>query len=123
MTPIALQALLQRPYDGPTWIALLKEVLPSVEVFARPQAIAHDAPEVTAAHQIARVPLADGRTLAVIEVQVSGQIDLLRNRAGLRALVSRFIDQESAHAILGLFRGAGRYYPLLVCCPHERDWP
>jgi len=110
MTPAALQTLLQRPYDRDTWTALLKEVLPGVEVFARPQPIAHSADEVKTAAQLARVQLSDGRGLAVIEVQVTGQVDLLRNRAGLRALVAQFIDQQNAHAILGLFRGSGRDY-------------
>lgn len=110
MTPAALQTLLQRPYDRDTWTALLREVLPSVEIFARPQPIAYDSTEVTAAAQLARVQLSDGRGLAVIEVQVTGQVDLLHNRAGLRALVAQFIDQQNAHAILGLFRGSGRDY-------------
>jgi len=36
---------------------------------------------------------------------VSGQVDLQRNRVGLRNLVARFIDQEKAHAVLAIFLG------------------
>jgi hypothetical protein len=54
--------------------------------------------------------LADGKVVAVIEVKVAGQIDLQKNRVGLRNLIAKFIDQQQAHAVLGFFLGDGDDY-------------
>ena len=44
------------------------------------------------------------KQLAVLEVKVGDRIDLLRNRVGLRNLVTRFIDQAEYHGVLAVFR-------------------
>ncbi|MDR0534848.1 MAG: Eco57I restriction-modification methylase domain-containing protein [Puniceicoccales bacterium] len=41
----------------------------------------------------------------MLEVRVSGQVDLQRNRAGLHKLVARFIGQPQADAVLAFFVG------------------
>lgn len=110
MTREELQRVLRLPYDPARWTELLRELLPSTEVFAKPQSLTFTTEDVTSAAQLARIPLVDGRFVAVIEVRVSGHVDLQRNRAGLRNLVARFIDQQQAHAVLALFSGSGVDY-------------
>jgi methylase of polypeptide subunit release factors len=110
MTRSEIQTSLQLPYRRAWWLSSLRELLPSTEVFQSPQIISLPAGQARFAAQIARIPLAEGRVAAVIEVELSGQVDLMRNRVGLRNLVARFIDQQEAHAILGLFRGQGEDY-------------
>jgi methylase of polypeptide subunit release factors len=105
MTPDELQRFLRAPFDAGGWLTLLKDLLPSTQVFGQPQPLAFGVKQVVSASQLARIELADQRKVAVLEVQVSGQVDLQRNRVGLRNLVARFIDQQQAHAVLGFFRG------------------
>ena len=107
MTRGDIQLQLQLPYDQDRWLKLLTALLPGIEVFGVAQPLALNDFHAKSAVQIARIPLADGRVVAVLEVQVSGQVDLQRNRVGLRNLVARFIDQQNAHAVLGFFRGDG----------------
>ena len=104
MTRADIQLQLQLPYDRDRWLKLLKALLPGTEVFGVAQALTQTDFKATSAAQIARIPLADGRIVAVLEVQVAGQVDLQRNRVGLRNLVAKFIDQHNAHAVLGFFR-------------------
>lgn len=105
MTRAELQTFLQSRYDRARWLTLLHHLLPGCKVFevAQPISLQHDA-VVSAAH-VASIPLADDRTVAVLEVRVSGQVDLQRNRAGLRQLVARFIGQPQADAVLAFFVG------------------
>lgn len=110
MTRDQLQHILQQKFDQKDWLKLLCEVLPATEVFRTPQTVGATGTQTLSAVQIARIPLPGGRVVAVLEVRLSGQVDLLRNRVGLRNLIALFIDQESAHAVLGLFRGAGDDY-------------
>ena len=114
MTRAELQNLLRQPYDRALWLGLLRELLPATEI---PQVAAVIPLADTSAHglatgavQIARLPLAGGKNVAVLEVTVAGRVDLLRNRVALRNLVAQFIDQDRAHAVLGLFRGEGDDY-------------
>jgi hypothetical protein len=108
MTRGELQTFLQLPYGCESrdkWLELLVELLPGTRQFlgAQPKELNH--PAVLSAAQIATIPLANHKNVAVIEVQVSGRVDLQRNRVGLRNLVAKLIDQHSAHAVLGFFRG------------------
>ena len=105
MNPQELQRFLRSPFDAGGWLRLLRDLFPTTEIFSRPQPLAFGVENVISAAQLARIELAAQRKVAVLEVQVSGQVDLQRNRVGLRNLVARFIDQQQAHAVLGFFRG------------------
>lgn len=73
----------------------------------KPRRLDAGAKEIESAIHIANIDLADGKTVAVLEIEVSGRVDLERNRVGLRNFASRFIDQDKAHAVIGLFVGEG----------------
>lgn len=110
MTPKELQEILRFPYSRERWLDILHKQLPATEVFKGAQPRSLTDPSVVSAVQIARIPLADDRVVAVLEVKVSGRVDLAKNRKGLRDLIARFIDQQQAHAVLGLFQGENADY-------------
>jgi hypothetical protein len=116
VTPTELQNALRRPYDRGLWLDLLPKLLPTAEIPRNVQPLTLAETEgqrvATSAVQIARIPLADGKSVAVLEIKVAGRVDLQRNRVGLRNLVAGFIDQDRAHAVLGLFYGQGDDYRL-----------
>ncbi len=106
-----MQSVLRMPYDRGRWLKLLHEVLPRTEALLAAQPVAPPAGSpARSVWQIARIPLAEGRHVAVLEVEVNGKVDLRRNRVGLRDLAARFIDPQQAHAVLGLFRGEEEDY-------------
>ncbi|HMO49849.1 MAG TPA: TaqI-like C-terminal specificity domain-containing protein [Kiritimatiellia bacterium] len=107
MTRAEIQTALQLPYQRKRWLDLLAQILPHTQAFATPQLLASPGPDIVSAWHLATIPLADGKNVAVLEVEVSGRVDLLRNRVGLRNLVAGYIDQDKAHAVIGLFRGSG----------------
>ena len=57
----------------------------------------------TARRQFGRATLADGKIVALYEIEVAPGIQLLSNRVGLRHLIARCIDEVSAHAVLAFF--------------------
>jgi hypothetical protein len=105
MTRPELQSFLQSRYDRARWLTLLHHLLPSARPWLDAQPRELEDPAVASAAQIAHIPLADQRSVAVLEICVTGQVDLQRNRAGLRNLVARFIDNQKADAVLAFFIG------------------
>jgi len=103
MTRDQIQAVLRKEYDRQPWLQVMREILPGTDVFASPQTVAVSVPDAPQALQLARVRLGDRKQLAVLEIKVSDRIDLLRNRVGLRNLVTRFIDQAEYHGVLAVF--------------------
>jgi hypothetical protein len=105
MTRPELQSFLQSRYDRARWLSLLHHLLPTAKPWLDAQPRELTDPAIASAAQIAHIPLADSRNVAVLEVRVTGQVDLQRNRAGLRNLVARFIDNQKADAVLAFFIG------------------
>lgn len=105
MSPKEIQSSLQLPYLRDRWLELLRALLPQTKVFLKPRSLDCEAKEIESAIHIGNIDLADGKTVAVLEIEVSGRVDLETNRVGLRNFASRFIDQDKAHAVIGLFVG------------------
>ncbi len=117
MNAALLQTQLQLPYRRASWFSttgLLPQLLPGrLELFAQAVefALATEAEQAVATgfRQLGRVflpPAAPGgpeRIVALHEITVAANIDLLRNRVGLRRLVARGIDEVNAHAVLAFF--------------------
>jgi adenine-specific DNA-methyltransferase len=103
MTREELQPRLNQTYQRPAWLDTLKAVLPATQLFAQPQAVPVEPKSAKAMHQLGRVRLQGGRQPAVLEIEVAESIDLVRNRAGLRSMVSRIIDQAEYHGVLAVF--------------------
>lgn len=107
MNPKQIQSSLQLPYLRERWLELLMVLLPQARPLLKPIQLETNAKEVKSARQIATIDLADGKSVAVLEVEVTGQVDLEMNRVGLRNAVSKFIDQDKAHAVIAFFLGEG----------------
>jgi len=107
MTAAEIQTTLRLPFQRERWITLLKSLFPQIRSFTSPQVLQIEKEQAKSAVQLATLQLADGKNVAVIEVEVSGRVDVQRNRVGLRAIVANLIDQDKAHAVIGLFYGEG----------------
>lgn len=117
MNVALLQPQLQLPYHRASWFSaagLLPQLLPGrVELFAQPVefALTTEAEQAVATgfRQLGRVflpaaaPGGPESIVALHELTVGSNIDLLRNRVGLRRLVARGINEVDAHAVLAFF--------------------
>jgi adenine-specific DNA-methyltransferase len=103
MTREELQSTLQQPYQRARWGQTLRSVLPGTELFTAAQPVNADTSQARQIHQLGRIRLAGGRNLAALEIVLDPAVDLVRNRVGLRNLVSRFIDQAEYHGVLAVF--------------------
>ena len=108
MNPNDLQNILADRFDRTRWLEVVREVLPGAATYLTPQEVAPEATRAKSIWQLGEVSLADGKNLAILEIEVAPGVDLARNRAGLRALAARFIDQASYHGVLAVFRTIGR---------------
>jgi hypothetical protein len=102
----AIQSVLQQPYQRDRWLEVLRAVLPGTDVFTLPQPVQTEPSRTDSILQLGRVRLHGGNQLAVLEVGVGGEIQVTRNRVGLRNLVARLIDQAEYHGILAVFNSS-----------------
>jgi hypothetical protein len=123
MNPATTQPHLQKKYARATWHALLRQMLPGVEMFAQP----HDFPLTSqyergiasARRQFGAATLADGKRIAFYEIEVSPDVQLQSNRVGLRSLIVKCIDEVSAHAVLAFFVQPGKPFYRLTYAAKE----
>lgn len=107
---LSLQPLLRQPYSPDTYRTILQDILPNGALDLRqvPQAIAATCDFVKGTVQTGTIELPDGNSIALLEVEVSDQVKLARNRVALRNFVARFIDEASTTAVLAVFHQPGK---------------
>lgn len=103
MTAPELQQRFVLAYDRSRWLDTLRQILPSIQVFAAPQSIPDAGTRAESILQLGKISLNGGRNLAVLEVRLAPDTDLPANRAALRHLVARYIDQAEYHGVFALF--------------------
>ena len=104
------QSLRQR-YTRDSWTQLVRSVFGSdVQIQRRATTIATEDQSIKSIAQLGNVLLEDGKKLAIIEVEVGDDINLLRNRVGLRNRVAKFIDQDRLHGVLAVFNSGRPEY-------------
>ena len=96
---------LQLPFRLASWQHTLKQVFgDAVRFDTQPKAHKPPSERILACREFGRVQLSDERGLALLEIEVAEDLDLLRNRVELRNLVARFIDMDRAHGVLAIIR-------------------
>ncbi len=98
-----LKTLLQQPYSTENWRILLGHVFENVQFLSTPTVIPTGDSRVKELKQYGTVQLEDGKNLALFELTLNDQVNLIRNRVGLNELVKKFIDQDAYHGILSIF--------------------
>jgi hypothetical protein len=98
-----LKKLLQEPYKTENWRTLLSHVFDNVQFLSSPIPIPTGDHRVKELKQYGTVQLKDGKNLALFELTLNNEVNLIRNRVGLNELVKKFIDQDAYHGILSIF--------------------
>lgn len=104
MTSEALKQQLRKRYSPADARALLQTLFGDKPVyFTQPHVLAQEEENVRLARQIGSVTLADGRNLALFDVEVADAVTIAQNRKGLRDAAAQFIDQDIIHGALVFF--------------------
>lgn len=110
MTQQELQKRLNQPYSTENWKEVVQEVFPNVQLLNPVLTIPVDNPKVESFRQLGNVRLQDGKSLALFELKLKNNVNILRNRVELNNLVSQYIDQEQNHGVLSIFEQGGEDY-------------
>jgi len=109
-TQQVLQKLLQQQYDRTTWHHVLESIFTSVYFFQKPAPMPITNSHVTESHQTGVVRLQDGKNIALFEVLLDEDVHLLRNRVGVRSLMTRFINEVDNQGVLVVYdQGTANY--------------
>ncbi len=98
-----LQKKLNQPYSQDNWKEVVDFIFPNVSLFSSPELIYLDNEKVEGFYQIGYVRLNDGKTLALFELKLKENVNIIRNRVELNTIVSQYIDQEKFHGVLSIF--------------------
>lgn len=110
MTQQELQKRLNLPYSTENWKEVVQEVFPNVQLLSVPQVIPVENEKVESFIQLGNVRLNDGKSLALFELKLKSNVNILRNRVELNNLVSQYIDQDQSHGVLSIFEQGGDDY-------------
>lgn len=106
MATAELERELSKRFSIESWRQLLPQLLPGLSLFSQPRDIPlASRTERAVAHsltQLGTARLADGKGIGLFLIEAKENVDLARNRVGLRQLSARWIDQADIHAALTL---------------------
>lgn len=108
-----LQELLSQSYKQENWRKIVQFVFPNVSLREKPANLKVEArfqDIVESFKQLGDVILHDGKKLALLELRVKENVNLVKNRVRLNEVVSSVINFESANGVLSIFeKGADDY--------------
>src|SRR5580700_6651161 len=101
-----LEQELRKPFSLDVWRTLLQQLLPGLSLFSQEREIPlvskSEQSAATSLRQIGSARLADGKGVGLFVIEAKPNVDLARNRVGLRQLSARWINQADIHAALTL---------------------
>ena len=98
-----LKQNLTAKFDISAWKSMLDEIFfaSSIEYFSHEVSI--EAKLIKSGGQIGNIRLNDGRSLAIFKFEVADNINISRNRKGLRDIAAKYVDQSLIHGALVFF--------------------
>ncbi len=98
------QQNLQQAYSRQNWQNWLMEIFGTqIQFETQAESVDVDHDNIKSIQRFASVKLADGKTLAVLDIETLAGIQIARNRIGLRNLVEKLIDHARYHGILAFY--------------------
>ena len=98
MTQQELKHILSSKFDFEKWKDLLGMMFLKIDYLSKPIQI--DASLVKSGGQVGTIRLDDGRSLGLFKFEVADNIQIARNRKGLRDIAIRYVDQDIIHGAL-----------------------
>ena len=98
MNQSELKQILASKFDFEKWKDLLGTMFLKIDYLSKPIQI--DANLVKSGGQVGTIRLDDGRSLGLFKFEVADNIQIARNRKGLRDIAIRYVDQDIIHGAL-----------------------
>lgn len=98
MTQQELKHILSLKFDFEKWKDLLGMMFLKIDYLSKPIQI--DADLVKSGGQVGTIRLDDGRSLGLFMFEVADNIQIARNRKGLRDIAIKYVDQDIIHGAL-----------------------
>ncbi len=101
-----LQKKLSQPYSTKNWQEIVQFVFPNVSIREKPVEIKVEKrfeDIIESFKQLGDVRLADGKILALLELKVKENVNVIKSRVRLNDVVSSVIDTETANGVLSIF--------------------
>lgn len=98
MTQQELKHILSSRFDFEKWKDLLGMMFLKIDYLSKPIQI--DADLVKSGGQVGTIRLDDGRSLGLFMFEVADNIQIARNRKGLRDIAIKYVDQDIIHGAL-----------------------
>ena len=98
MTQQELKHILSSKFDFEKWKDLLGMMFLKIDYLSKPIQI--DADLVKSGGQVGTIRLDDGRSLGLFKFEVADNIQIARNRKGLRDIAIKYVDQDIIHGAL-----------------------
>ena len=93
-----LKHILSSKFDFEKWKDLLGMMFLKIDYLSKPIQI--DANLVKSGGQVGTIRLDDGRSLGLFKFEVADNIQIARNRKGLRDIAIKYVDQDIIHGAL-----------------------
>lgn len=101
MDKAELREKLRKKFNLEAWKIILGSMFHKIDYLSVPNTI--EEKSVKSGGQIGTIRLDDNRSLALFAIEVADNIDIARNRKGLRNIAIRYIDQDIIHGTLVLY--------------------
>lgn len=101
-----LRKRLNQPYTQDNWKEVVDFVFPNVSELSSNQHLPIEPKhqdKIESFKQLGSVRLNDGKNLALFELKLKENVNIIRNRVALNDIVSSYIDQEQIHGVLSIF--------------------
>lgn len=110
MDKLELQQKLSKPYSTENWIEVVQFVFPNVQILNPALELMVDDAKVEKLILVGNVLLMDGKQLALFELKLKPNVNLIRNRVELNNIISKHINQDQVHGVLSIFEQGGVDY-------------
>ena len=98
MNQAYLKNILSAKFNFDIWKDLLEKIFPKVEIFTSAKKITDS--HVKDGGHVGNIRLDDGRSLAIFRFEVADNVQISRNRKGLRDIAAKYVDQGLIHGAL-----------------------
>ena len=105
-----LRKVFNQPYNRASWLKTIENTFKNVSIFSSPKALGAPNEKIESFAQLGTIRLNDGKILALFEVTLADNVNLVKNRVELRNIVNKYIDQEQAHGVLSIYEQGGDDY-------------
>lgn len=108
--------VIESKYNRESWQQLLHDIfLSKVTFYNRPAAVHVSSRLAKEAFNLGRISLSDGESIAVYEVELSDNVNIERNRRGIRDMLTSDWQYGICRSIHVLLSKKRKCPPLLVC--------